>query len=335
MKVVILSDLNWQDHLRDLTWQHVVAFTEDHLYEPRYERIARYFEIIIAEKAELVLLAGDITGDGFCGHGYQYALLSLLSLLEKRNIPSAFITGNHDLSPYFDEFLKHARTFTYTQHISNTLVTIHGLNILGINFHCTTSKSTLNKVIKEHKDTAVHICIAHSEIKRRIRLFDSGAPLILTGHYDRKLFSFRDSVFVSLDNDSSEVSYATALFNNGNLIESRICIRQHVERTIYLPQITGHDSSPYLYSESKAVASFEKLEAAHDSSFQDNEGNDWTYLKYLRGRQQLAAYKSMYSYKKNKEQLNGLLPIANLHRMQISPGYRISSLFVRDYIGRI
>ncbi len=335
MKVVILSDLNWRDHLRDLTWQDVIAFSEDHLYEPRFERIARYFEIIIAEKADLVLLAGDITGDGFCGHGYQYALLTLLSLLERRNIQSAFITGNHDPSPYYDELLKGASTFNHTQHISNTLVNIKGLNILGINFHCTKSKSTLNKLLKKYTDTAIDICIAHSEIKRRIRLFDTHAPLIVTGHYDRKLFPFRDSIFVSLDNDSSEVSYATALFDNGNLKESRICIRHNVERTIYLPQLVGNPISTYLYSDSKPVASFEKLEAAHDSSFLDDEGNDWTYLKYLRGRQHHAAYKSMYSYKVNKKQLEGLLPIAKLHKLKISPGYQISSLFVRDYIGAV
>jgi len=335
MKVVILSDMNWREHLRDLTWQQANSFTEDQLHEARYERIARYFEIIISEKADLVLLAGDITGDGFCGHGYQYALLSLLSLLEKRHIPSAFITGNHDPDPYFEAFLNGVSTLHYTQHISNALVNIEGLNVLGINFYCTKSKSSLNKLLKKYKDNSLDICLAHSEIKRRIRLFDTNASLIVTGHYDRKLFPFRDSIFISLDNDSSEVSYATAVFESGRLMESKICIRKDEARTIYLPHVTGNIISPYLYSDTKVVASFEQLESANDESFLDEEGNDWTYLKYLRGRSHQSAYISMFSYKKNKEQLDEILPIAKLKKLKISPGYRISSLFIRDYLGKI
>ncbi len=335
MKVVILSDLNWRDHLRDLTWNDVLQFNEAHLDNPAFERIARYYQIILKEQADLVLLAGDITGDGFCGHGFQYALLALLSLLEQRQIPSAYITGNHDPSPYFDEFLEGAEQFEMTHHISNKLISIDVLNILGVNFHCTKSKSSLNKVIKENRETPIHICMAHSEIKRRIRLFDTQAQLIATGHYDRKLFPFRESVFISLDNDSEEVSYATAIFQNGNLIESNICIRQDEHRTIYLPYNKGQSISPYLFSEGKAIATFDKLEAAHDSSFQDEEGNDWAYLKYLRGLAHRAAYDSLYSYKKEKKEIDGKLPLSDIHKLKISPGYRISSLFIRDYIGRV
>ena len=335
MKVVILSDLNWRDHLRDLQWNDVLQFTEADLDNPAFERIARNYQIIIQEQAELVLLAGDITGDGFCGHGFQYALLALVSLLEQKGIPSAYITGNHDPSPYFDEFVEGSKQFKLTHHISNKLITINGLNVLGINFHCTKSKSSLNKVLIENKETPVHICLAHSEIKRRIRLFDTHAQLIVTGHYDRKLFPFRQSVFISLDNDSEEVSYATAVFENGELLESSICIRQNEHRTIYLPYKINQAISPYLFSEGKAVASFDKLEAAHDSSFRDDEGNDWTYLKYLRGLNHRAAYESLYYYKKEKMELEGLLPLSDIHKLKISPGYRISSLFIRDYIGKV
>jgi len=74
----------------------VAGFKESDLSKVRYERIRRYYDIILNEKADLVLFAGDITGDGFCGHGFQNALISLLKLLEEKAIPSLFISGNHD-----------------------------------------------------------------------------------------------------------------------------------------------------------------------------------------------------------------------------------------------
>ena len=64
--ILVLSDLNWSAHLRGLTAEDVYAFTEEDLESHRFERIRRYFEIILKENADLVLFAGDVTGDGFC-----------------------------------------------------------------------------------------------------------------------------------------------------------------------------------------------------------------------------------------------------------------------------
>jgi len=334
MKVVILSDLNWHDHLRDMTLQDAISFEEEQLYEPAYERIARYFAIIIAERADLVLFSGDITGDGSCGHGFHHALLALLQLLENRRIPSAFINGNHDPNPYWKHLRKRTTQLQYTRSINNKLEIIGGLKILGIDFYCTKSKPTLKELLAKHQSSDIDICIAHSEIKRRIRLFDTAASLIVTGHYDRKIFPFRQSTFISLDNDSAEVSYATALFEGHKLVESRLCIRQDVNRLIYVPSSPGNPISPHLHSEGQAIASFAKLEAAHKSSFMDKEGSDWTYIKYMRGTKQREAYESLFAYKQTGKEDPELRPLSQVRNLRISPGYKISGVFIEDYIGR-
>jgi len=91
-KVLFLSDLNWHPHLRSISNAEVLQFTESDLQKDRYQRITRYISIVDKEHPDLVLLAGDITGDGSCGHGFQNALKIFFLLLESRKIPSYFIS---------------------------------------------------------------------------------------------------------------------------------------------------------------------------------------------------------------------------------------------------
>jgi len=171
MNLLILSDLNWHAHLRSMSKSEIENFDATRLTLDRYQRIRRYLQIIEEEKAEVVLFAGDVTGDGFCGHGFQYAFLLLLTLLEQRKIQSYFISGNHDPSANYQVVVDQVKNFQFTQEISDQLVQFNGINILGINYNQSKSKRTLKAFIKKHQEGA-DIVVAHSQLKRRIRLFD-------------------------------------------------------------------------------------------------------------------------------------------------------------------
>ncbi|MEE9438128.1 MAG: metallophosphoesterase, partial [Saprospiraceae bacterium] len=213
MKTIILSDLYWEGHLRSITEDEIEKFRNEDIDKTRYFSIKRYLNIILEEKANLVLFAGDVTGDGSCGHGFQYAFLILLKILESLKIDTCYISGNHDEPPYYSIVNNRVRDYKYIKEISNKTIDINGVKVLGIPYETTYSKTkikALYKIIEEDKHQ-YDIIIAHSQLKRRIQLFDIDTKVIITGHYDRKIMAFNQSAFISLDNDSSEISYA--IFN--------------------------------------------------------------------------------------------------------------------------
>jgi len=123
MKVLFLSDLNWQNHLRSISDDEVYNFKISHLKKTRFQSIAKYFSIVEYEAPDLVLFAGDITGDGSCGHGFHNAFKLLLLLLEHHSIPSKFISGNHDPNLYYKQLLAFIPSLKFCEEISNKKVT--------------------------------------------------------------------------------------------------------------------------------------------------------------------------------------------------------------------
>ena len=333
MRVVILSDLNWHAHLRSISEHEIAEFSEVDLQKDRYERIARYFSIVIKEQADLVLLAGDITGDGGCGHGFQNALKLLLKLFEGRGISSKFISGNHDPIENYDDLLQYTAKLKYTEEISNTSCTFEGLHILGINYDCSASLSRLKQLIADHQDTTFHICLAHSEIKRRLRLFHTKAQLIVTGHYDRKLMPFQHAMYIALDNDWAEVSYGTAEFNKKGLVSASLHIRQDPQTTVTLKQdypiaIENH----IMTANGHPALDLSKIETYPDSQLTDDGGESWVYLKHIRGMNLRKAFHTLSTLKRGGELSPTDLTKAEIYKLRVTDKYEVSRSMIADYL---
>lgn len=333
MRIVILSDLNWQAHLRSISDQEIAEFSEADLQKDRYERIARYFSIVVKEKADLVLLAGDITGDGGCGHGFQNALKILLKLFEERGIYSKFISGNHDPIENYDDLLQFTAQLKYTEEISNTNCTFKGLHILGVNYDCSASLSRLKQLFADHKDKAFHICLAHSEIKRRLRLFHTNAQLIVTGHYDRKLMPFQQSMYIALDNDWAEVSYATAEFTKKGLVNASLNIRQDPQTTLTLKQdIPIAIENHIMTANGHPALDLSKIETYPDSQLTDDGGESWVYLKHLRGVNLRRAYHTLSTLKRGDKLSPRDLTRSQVYKLKVTDKYKISKTMISDYL---
>jgi len=337
LNIVVLSDLNWEVHLRTMTQAEVDEFQESDLEKLRYERIRRYFEIVLQEKADLVLFAGDLTGDGFCGRGFHFAFITLLKLLEQREIHSCFIAGNHDPDEYYDQVLSWAEQSKFTQEISGRRVSIKGLQILGVNYDTSKSKRALAKLLKQ-EEAPLDIVLGHSQIKRRIRHFDFTTRYLFTGHYDRKLFAHRETVFVALDNDSEEVSYGVLNIRAAEADELSIKIRQNPRTTYGYTEIATDllQGKRNIVLSENGVPTYDllKFENASDKSL-SRDGDHFLYLKYLRGINYCNSLDTMY--KMSQELPLGItdLSLNQIHGLPITASYKISESMIEDYLGDV
>ena len=335
--IVVLSDLNWHAHLRSITPQEITGFSLEHLQLDRYERIRRYYEIVVKEKADLVLLAGDVTGDGFCGHGFQYALILLLSLFEQENIPTLFISGNHDPDENYDVVKERIGSFNHVQEISGSIAEVQGFKILGVNYDTSKSKSALRKLLKEKKEK-VDFVLAHSTIKRRINHFDFSTDYIITGHYDRKLLAHRNKIFIALDNDSEEVSYA--LIKKSSIYPDQVSIKiRQDSATLFsltdsLDHLISGNRSSILEVNGKPTFDLIKLENASDSSL-GRDGLHYLYLKYIRGINYTSSLDTMYRLKNKMPAHMQDLSLNQLHGLPITANYKISESMIEDYLGNV
>ena len=333
LKIVFLSDLNWSTHLRSITMEEVKGFTLEKLSINRYQRINRYWKIIIEEQADLVLFAGDLTGDGSCGHGFHNAFKILLKLLEEQKITSRFIAGNHDEFELYEEIISFTKDLIYTADISNVSEEVLGLHIAGIDFYATESMSRLNTVVKQ-LNGKYDILLAHSELKRRIRLLELDAKYICTGHYDRKLFMHREKVFIALDNDWEEVSYATLLLEADPIISFKL--KQSKTALFNLEQrrsqLLTYDPNHVLKVNGNPAIDLKALETYPDDSLVDDSGESLLFLKYLRGKNYTNAMNTMMKTK-NKIELNeDDLPFSDLFGLPIAAKYRMSRKLIFDYV---
>ncbi len=337
MKVLILSDLNWHTHLQSMTAEEVISFEESRLSLDRYQRIKRYLEIILVEKVDIVLFAGDVTGDGFCGHGFHYAFSLLLTLLERRRIPSFFISGNHDEPEYYDKVIELTKDYQYVREISNQSIEIAGLKILGINYDCSKSKRSLKTFIKKQEEGQYDLLVAHSPLKRRIRLFDLPCQYIITGHYDRKLCMHRDTVFIALDNDSEAVSYAIIEKNVGrrDLVHFKVkenaqTIYRFTEETYQL--LEGNRTNTLVLNEQRTL-NLDQIEAAPINQLVTDKG-DYLYFKYLRGANYVKSLNTLYKTKQKIPLSTQDLDLAQVEDLPIIDTYKISESMIVDYLGK-
>ena len=336
MKVIVLSDLNWEQHLRGVTYREVLAASLDTVMISRYASIQKYLQIVIEENAELVIIAGDVTGDGSCGHGFHHAFMLFLSILEKLKISSCFISGNHDEHIYYDQVRRYAEKLEYAHEISNTSISINGLNILGVPYETTYSKSKIKNLLATYSGR-YDIVVAHAQLKRRIRLFELDSKLIVTGHYDRKLFGYQGAVFVSLDNDDKQISYAAMEMNRDDFVTA-ICIKNKDGSIVRFGDssrnVAGAERNHILKVDSTSeidLAQTETLPLGH-GLYGDNKR--LAYLKYLRGIQYLRLLNRLDHVKRDKTLRPTLAVTSDVVGTQITSNYKVSESLVIDYLGK-
>ena len=332
----MLSDLNWHAHLRTITESEVQNFSVEDLNLSRYQRIKRYLDIIQKEKADVVLLAGDLTGDGFCGHGFQNALIILLSILEEYKIPTAMISGNHDPDENYLPVIKRIENFQFVHEASNKTVDLHGLKVLGINYETSKSKRTLNKALEDFTEP-VDVVLAHSQIKRRIMHFEFDTKYVITGHYDRKLLAHRNRIFIALDNDSEECSYA--VINKSLGFTDRVSIKIQINNTLYSyteeqDKLIAGNRNSILEVNGNPYFDLLKLENASDLAL-GRDGAHFLYLKYLRGVNYASSLDTMVKMKNNQPLDLSDLSLNQLHGLPITASYKISESMIEDYLGNV
>jgi|GEM_PF-3422710 len=337
MNIVILSDLNWEAHLRSVTEREVADFQKSDLEISRYDSLLRYYSIIQEENADMVLFAGDVTGDGSCGHGFHYVFIMLLKLLENDKTLSAYISGNHDEECYYRLVNEYVEGLQYAQEISNQTAEILGLKVLGINYYQSKSKTQLKKVLTDASEE-YDIVLAHSQLKRRIRLFELNTDYIFTGHYDRKLLYHDSTAYVSLDNDAYEISYAVIQKSKNSSDLIAIKVRESDDVTISLEEKIDHIKngirSNKLSINNVPTIEIDPIESAPLSAL-TNGRRDYSYLKYIRGIQYQRSMQTMQKLKAKIELDESDLPLKEVLRLQIINNYRISESMIEDYLGNV
>ena len=85
MKTLALSDFHWNRDSRDIKLSDTQTMTTSEiLNHPNFSKVKFYFEIVTKNSPDLLLLCGDITGDGSCGHGYTSSVTAFLKLVEAK-----------------------------------------------------------------------------------------------------------------------------------------------------------------------------------------------------------------------------------------------------------
>lgn len=357
MKILILSDLCWERKLQKIKNEEVKRFKEKDLEKKKYSGIKKYFSLIKEEKPDLILFAGDITGDGSCGHGYQNAMKILLKILEANEIQSFFISGNHDEFDYFNELINFSDDLQFSKEISNQFIEFKGIKILGISFDKSKNKTEFKELIKANNQN-IDIVLSHAELRRRAWLFDLNAKVVITGHFDRKIVPIENKIFISLDNDHRSISYCILEKQNDNCWGFQYVIQDGVEseyqprRTVKIfensDQLINGGRNEY-YNLNGKIFKFSTIENYKEPSiaerihkFKSGENYDVKPfesqmvslgLKYLRGfdfKQGIERIRKI----KNKNLLLSDDDFLELTQLRIDDFYNVSKTMIIDYVGK-
>lgn len=211
MKIMTISDLYWDHKITESQLKKISTQKLDH---KQFKRIREYYNMVMLENPDLLIMAGDISGDGFCGSGFHYSLCALIKLVTANQITVLIIPGNHDIESSYNIVLEYIKENPLAFDISNKLHDFNGLKIFGLPFESTKYKKTLNEITKTFNATYIDILVAHSEKRRRTHLFNFNAKYIITGHYDNKIACIDKKIFISLSNDYHNSNYCTLELGN-------------------------------------------------------------------------------------------------------------------------
>jgi hypothetical protein len=202
MKTLALSDFHWNRDSRDIKLSDTQTMTTSEiLNHPNFSKVKFYFEIVTKNSPDLLLLCGDITGDGSCGHGYTSSVTAFLKLVEAKKIKTRYISGNHDESQYYDEIKRHFANSKYVRELTNKIEKIGDIKLIGLSWEQTRTKTSFRQLFTSEK---VDIVVCHCDHGQRLNLFDYNTDFIITGHYDLKVINPNNKTFISLDNDAPQ-----------------------------------------------------------------------------------------------------------------------------------
>ncbi len=333
MKILALSDFYWNATAKQITANDFMVFRETGqlLQRSRFKNLLYYAAIVEKEQPDIILLAGDLTGDGSCGHGFQKAFMYFCLYLESLEIPSFMVQGDNDVDEFYEELIPFIQGMQYVKECTGEICKVNGINILGLNFLQTNRKYVLKEHIEKYKDTQIDILFTHTPLKRRTKLFDFHAKNIITGHFDNKLFALEDSCFISLSNDSDLISYCTIEMESDST-NYRYCLHNSQQRFTACLEDTMEglikDPQAILQMGVKSwlhIKKFEEIEAPHEWERRNNN-HIAMKLKYLRGQKYKEAVRRIRSPQIKK----GDKPFEILGD-KINPFSRVSKTMILDY----
>lgn len=327
MRIIILTDLYWEQHLRYITDHVIDNFKLEILENDNYHCIKKYLDIITKERAELVLFGGDLTGDGSCGHGYKKAFLLLLKSLEILKIQSVFIGGNHDELPVCKELIEDASNMKYAAEISGKIFRYKELSILGVSYDDSHDKRRYKKIIDMHKDTPFDILLGHIELKRRTWLWDLPCKYIVTGHFDQKFVGIHKKAFISLNNNQlNEFTYASIVWGESvGEVNYHMRIHDHDIRfnARYTDLIENKVSPHYFIDRKKCLITNRKINTSYDQHID---------LYDLFGVEYKLGLEFLINAKKTSKKLNPT-EIKHLQQLKVYEDKTFSNTMIKDYLG--
>lgn len=338
MKFLILTDLNWHSSSKRIDKSDILALYESGTpgVTQRFYSIDAYWSIIAKAQPELVLLGGDLTGDGSCGHGFHTAFYYLLSLLEIHGIKSFYIRGDNDLDDYYSQVLSNSQHFSFIHEISGRVVNHKGINIGGLSFQMTQSKKEVKKALNS-LESKVDILLAHAPLKRRTLLLEHDFKVVVTGHFDNKICYVNRSLFISFSNDSETINYGILNLVKQDLIVDYIFLnRKRRNELRYIETLQGLISDrtqAYIYSDNVPLAmeAFESLPLPI-KEYEKEKNKLALAIKYLRGNAYRRAVELLIQTK-----LSGNVDKSQFLEMKkthITAKHRLSKTMIIDYLGK-
>jgi len=338
MKILTLSDFHWHSASKEINLQDIHAYLDsgEILTEFKFLFVKHYISIVEKEKPKLILLAGDLTGDGSCGHGFHNACSMLMLYFEQNAIPCLFIKGDHDQDKYYKILLSRTKKLQFVNEISGKTCRISDINILGLSYDHCNSKSYIQKVI-DSDITPVDIVLSHASLKRRTHLFDIPSQLLITGHFDNKLLTASGKIFISHNNDTDIINYSMIEYSNTKIGVSYNFL--HPKRKLSVYYTTIFQTSNKSFSKEKLIvnrkrsdiAEYEKLPLLRTRK--ENVKYQIAYaLKFLRSSNYSAAIELMHALKNKLTEKNTKALIALLDD-KITPFNKLSVTMIKDYLG--
>lgn len=345
MKIVILSDLNWSRPSYTITKDDISTLQNQQIIpnNKKFQTVYAYYRVVINEKPDLVLFAGDLTGDGSCGHGFQFAFSYLLHILELSGIPSFLISGNHDLPQNYNVLLTEISELKLTNEISSKRVEWKGISILGLSFEDTKNKKRYKRLLETYT-AYTDIVLAHCALKRRTSLFDFDCQVICTGHYDNKLFQLEGKQFISLSNDFEFINYAV-VHKAQDLIHSEYCFyHPFLQQSIRYIPAANESNPPYIWVNDSIRHDLRIYERKNMENFLSDykigtlkkipnwELIDYPIFSFLRGVEYKLALSIMRNFKKDPESIEDRSVFLTLLDLKITTGHSVSKSMLNDYL---
>ena len=335
MNILILSDLNWHSDSKRINREDILLLYESQTLSnsSRFITIANYYNLVLSENPDLVIFAGDVTGDGSCGHGFQNAFFYLLTLLQLKGIMTLFLRGDNDLETYYASVTDNISHLPLIHEFSDTAIKVQGLRILGIGYDTSADKKSMQAFLDTHSGKSYDLIVCHAQLKRRTALLKLKCKCLITGHFDNKLFKIGSTVFLSHSNDSEVINYSTISKTPKGTSYTYTFrhTKKRLEIKYRLSPALNHDSLS-INDVPVDIREYENLELPQ-SSYDKDKNALALAIKFLRGQAYKKSLKLMYRIKSGKVKMDKAV-FSKQMKEHITAKHRLSRTMLADYLGR-